>query len=390
MALDKRIREILAVVFVAALFLIGGVTLWNCRHVVKQIATGGVEDARAELEEAITDEFAVHDEWININGGFQRLLGVTIVRGASGNTYKLSNGQIMYGTKDKNMKARAKDVIEFRDELAEAGIDFMYVQYPFKIENDDAMPPGTRAYGNDNADGLVKRLRNAGVDTIDIKEHIYAEGLDWASLFFKTDHHWTPLTGLWASGKIAEHIGEKYGLDIDMSCYDPENYDTVVYKDWMLGSLGRRTGAWYVGVEDFYLLNPKFETDFDFWGKVGGDKIERSGSFWDSMYDFSKLEGKKASFNVNTFSTYTGGQYKTARWTNKLAKNDFKVLMIRDSYSDVVVPFLDMNVSEITSIDMRKYKKSVLEYAKKYNPDLVIVAYNPSAFSKKQFDFCGD
>ena len=390
MALDKRIREILAVVFVAALFLIGGVTLWNCKHVVKQIITGDVEDARSSLEEAITDKFAVHDEWININGGFQGLLGVTIIRGSNGSTFKLDNGQLIYSVGNKNMKKRAKDVVKFRDELAKAGIDFMYVQYPFKTENDEAMPPGKHAYGNEDAASLVKRLRDADVDTIDITEHIYAEGLDWASLFYKTDHHWTPLAGLWASGIIAEHIGERFGLDIDMSCYDPDNYEMVVYEDWMLGSLGRRTGAWYVGVEDFYLLNPEFETDFDFWGKVGGETIERSGSFWDSMYDFSKLEGKKASFNVNTFSTYTGGQYKTARWTNKLATNDFKVLIIRDSYSNVVVPFLDMNVAEITSIDMRKYEGSVLEYAKEYDPDLVIVAYNPSSFSKSQFDFDGE
>lgn len=388
--MGKSTRYVLAAFFVASIFVIGLFTAWGCRHTAKSIfVKHEVENVRATVEESIKDNFAWHNQWINLNGGFQRLLGVTVVRGANGDVYKLSNGQIMYTLPKKKMKTYANYVVKFRDELAKAGIPLMYVQYPFKIEGDDVMPIGTHVYGNSNADALVERLREAGVDTLDIRDSIKDEGLEWSSLFFRTDHHWKPTTGLWASGKMMEHVSEKYGLDVDMSCYDLDNYEVTTYKDWMLGSIARRTGAWYDGVEDFDLLDPKFETDFDFSGTRSGKTIERSGPFWDSMYDFSNLK-EKATFDFNTYSTYTGGQYRLAHFVNKKAKNDFRILMVRDSFSCATVPFIAMNASEVVTIDMRRYKKSVLEYAKKHDFDLVMVAYNPSAFSEKQFDFCND
>ena len=388
--MTKRTRYVLAILFIAAIFVIGLFTAWNCRSTVKDIfVKHKVENVRDRIEDSIKNNFAWHNDWINLNGGFQRLLGVTVVRGAAGDTYKLSNGQIMYTLPKKNMKSYAEKVVKFRDELEKAGIPLMYVQYPFKIEDDSVMPMGTHVYGNSNADALVKLLRENNVDTLDIRDYIKEQNLDWASLFFKTDHHWKPTTGLWASGIMMQHVADTYGLDVDMSCYDLDNYEVTTYKDWMLGSIARRTGAWYDGVEDFDLLNPKFETDFSFKGKRSGETVKRSGPFWDSMYDFTNLE-EKATFDFNTYSTYTGGQYRVAHFVNKNAKNDYRILMIRDSFSCTTTPFIAMNASEVVTIDMRRYTKSVLEYAKNHDFDLVMVAYNPSAFSKKQFDFCKD
>ena len=383
----SRLQKVLASLFLVCIFAAGLVTLWNCRlDFAEAVRSGDFEKGKKAVETAIQDNFAWHNQWINLNGGFQRVLGTTIVRGASGDVYKLSNGQIMYNLDARNMEPYAKKVVKFQDELAEAGIPFMYVQYPFKIQDDSVMPIGTHDSGNANAASLTALLREKGVDVLDVRELVENENFDWPSLFFRTDHHWLPSTGLWASGVLMRHIADEYGLDVDMSCYDMDSYDVTMYEDWLLGSMGRRTGAWYDGVDDFYLLNPKFETELNFWGKRDGGIIRRSGSFWDSVYAFENL-AEKATFDKSTYETYTGGQYKTMRFTNLKADNDFKILMIRDSFSSVTVPFMALNTAEITTMDLRKYKKSALKYAKKYQPDLVIVAYNPSQFSKNQFNF---
>ena len=51
-------------------------------------------------------------------------------------------------------------------------IDFLYVQLPFKIQNDKVMPPGAQEFGNDNADVLVGMMRNAKIPVMDIRSHI--------------------------------------------------------------------------------------------------------------------------------------------------------------------------------------------------------------------------
>ena len=62
--------------------------------------------------------------------------------------------------------------------------------------------------------------------------------------------------------------------------------------------------------------------------------------------------------------------------------------MIRESFTCALLPFIAVNADEVVTVDMRKYnKKSIPELCEEIRPDLVIVDYNPSAFSKDQFDF---
>ena len=183
-------------------------------------------------------------------------------------------------------------------------------------------------------------LREKNIDTPDLREEIKKDGLDWSSLFFKTDHHWTPQTAFWASGKIMDRIQTKYGYDVNMSYYDRENYEYTNYKNWMLGSVGRRTGTLYDGLDDISLFNPKFDTDFSFWDLEEGsdDKVEiRKGSFWDTMYVWENLE-KRADFERNTYSTYLGKDCAIARIINKKSHTGLKVLLIRESFSCALSP----------------------------------------------------
>ena len=234
---------------------------------------------------------------------------------------------------------------------------------------------------------MVALLRDKDVDLIDLREEIEKARFDWSSLFFVTDHHWKPKTGLWASGLIMKHLSEKYGYDINESYYDYDNYESHVKKDWMLGAVGRRTGAWYDGLDDIEILNPKFDTDFYFWGVSDNGEEIREGDFWHSMYLWDNLK-TRSDFVNNSYSTYIGKEYSINTITNRMAKNDLKVLIIRESFSCVLTPFISLNSKETTSIDLRRYKEqSIIDLCRETKPDVVLLPYNPSAFSMKQFEF---
>lgn len=382
-------KKILAIIFVAMIFIVGATTVWNCRHTISGIVKeSNYLHCKSELESSLDKNVFQKNQWINVNGLLHRIMCETIVRGSgdSYDVYKLSNGQIMYNLDERDMTEYAEQLDRLNKELGKIGIGLTYVQLPNKIKDDSYMPPGTKTYGNANADSLVRMLRDRAVDTIDIREEIEKAGLDWSSLFFKTDHHWLPTTGLWASGIIMDHLGDRYHYPINMDCYEYENYSSEVHEDWMLGAVGRRVGVLYDGLDDIEILNPKFKTDFDFVGVSDAGTDHRQGSFYDSMYLWDNLE-KRADFVNNSYSTYIGKEYAIATVENKLNKDGMKILLIRDSFSCAITPFISLNASSTKNIDLRRYKKSILDLCKEYKPDAVLVAYNPSAFSKKQFDF---
>ena len=55
-----------------------------------------------------------------------------------------------------------------------------------------------------------------------------------------------------------------------------------------------------------------------------------------------------------------------------------------------MLPYLSMVIKDITALDLRHYEDmTAFENISQNDYDVVIVAYNPSAFSDMQFDFDG-
>ena len=388
--MNSASKKILAGIFILMIFFVGIGTTIQAKEDLKDFdLKKDLQENKEQIESIISNDFQSKTDWVNINGGFQRALGVTVLRDPDYDVHKLSNGQIMYDLPERDMTKYAGYVEELDQALKEQGVEFLYVQIPFKIKDDSYMPPGTHANGNENADQMVALLREKGVNTLDLRDNIAEEGLDWTSLFFKTDHHWKPETAMWAADIIAKRIHDDYGYPYDPSFYDPDNYDKKVYENWMLGSIGRRTGVWYDGLDDLTIFDPKFKTDLTFWGKnkKGDDIDKREGTFHDSMYDWENLQ-KRADFERNTYSTYLGKDYAIAEITNHLSDSGLNILLIRESFSCALTPFLCLGADKITAIDLRRYNEmSVPELCEEKDIDLVIQDYNPSAFSKNQFDF---
>ena len=390
--MNSNCRKVLTCVVLLIIFVIGIGTTYNCRDTISDIVkTNNYLHCKSEVESALNKKIQWRYQWINVNGLFQRCLGTTIVRGngteSDYNVYKLSNGQIMYSLHEQDMTQYAEIVSKLDKALSERGRGLLYVQLPNKIKDNSYMPPGAKTSGNLNADQLIPMLRERNVDLIDLREEIEKAGFDWSSLFFKTDHHWTPKTGLWASGLIMNHISDKYGYEINEEYNEYDNYKSHVKENWMLGAVGRRTGAWYDGLDDIEILEPKFDTSLSLHGLCSEGVIDQEGDFWHAIYYWDQLK-KRSDFERNAYSTYIGHEFRICTIKNRMPVNDLKVLVIRESFSCVLTPFISLNSEECVAIDLRRYKEqSVVELCDEIKPDVVIIAYNPSAFSTEQFDF---
>ncbi len=90
---------------------------------------------------------------------------------------------------------------------------------------------------------------------------------------------------------------------------------------------------------------------------------------------YRKLE-KIDYYNNNTYASYLYGDFPITIIKNNLNQSGKKILILKDSFSLTMVPFLVDGASEIHLIDLRHYKDSVKEYVKQNQPDMVIMMLN--------------
>lgn len=181
-----------------------------------------IRDIIVGCENGMNTEYVLENQCINLYGEFQKLLGKRVINDVdiSKDVIKLDNGYLsFYGHKKLDISGIVKNTVEFDEFLKEENVPLLYVQAPFKISKyDNKSPEGIKDYNNEKADDYLEKISKAGIDTLDLRESIKQDRIEHYSMFFKTDHHWTPKAGLWAFGKISKKLNEDYGFDIDKNC----------------------------------------------------------------------------------------------------------------------------------------------------------------------------
>lgn len=339
----------------------------------------------AQAESNFNEFLPFGEELVTLNGGVERLLG----RREVNQRYRLDNGQLTYVIPELDMRAIARNTADFSRELDKRGIPFLYCNLLFKVdEQDKQLPPGVEDFSNENADRFLALLREQGVNCLDLREREKAEGLDHYSLFFPTDHHWTPETGLWASGETAEALARlDPAFAADPALFRLENYDCLTLEKIYLGSHGRRVGSWYAGLDDLDLLKPKFETRLRF--SVPELDLVREGSFADTVLFPEKLDVRDR-MRSSAYDVYTGGEYGLVRLENLLGGNGKRLLVLQDSFGLVVIPFFSLGYERVDYLDLRLWGEGLLDYIDETRPDAVLVLYNPGALEDNNtimFDF---
>lgn len=383
-------NKIVAIIFVICILVMGGKTALNSgSSLVSDIRDASYNEVPAAVEANLSDHIAMRYRWINLNGMFQKIINKRVVENTEKDVYRASNGMLIgYNDfiSDTKIAEYGDGISNLRDSI-NGSCPLVYIQLPYKEKPGDSItPPGVNNYANSNADRLLDELRKDRIATLDLRQEILDSDLDWYSLFFNTDHHWKPSTALWAAGRINRYLSENQGWNYSSRHYDIGNYNVKTYKDWFLGAQGKRIGNLYSGVDDFDVITPKFDTDYTFTASSRKGTIERKGDFSQALLYKKNL--RKDYFDISTYYTYIGGDFKTSHIVGKYAYNNRKILMIGDSYMCTLLPFLSMTASDITTVDPRHFNPSrIPELINSSDFDIVMIAYNPTMFQDSVFKF---
>lgn len=306
--------------------------------------------------------------------------------------YRLQDGYLTYSYKKLDMAEHIGAVAEFAQLVSQQGGRLLYVQSPGKTN-----PFGDREldgldYANYNTDMLLQGLQARGVDVFDLRQDMYRDmgNEGWHKAFFRTDHHWLPSTALWAAEKLAARLHADYDVDVDFGHFSEADYDVVNYENYFLGSQGKKVTLAKTTAEDIALYYPKFSTDVRL--EIPSLGIDTRGDFT-IMYDMEMVK-KRDFYGGHPYAAYGYGdmpEIKVHNFTNEYLR-DKKILIIKDSMVDTVLPFLSMGLKDITLLDIRHFNGSVRRYVEDCKPDIVIVMYKLSCEPivwnhKDKFDF---
>ena len=339
----------------------------------------------SEAESAVNSDLDRDNLFIQLYGGVQRLSGRRVIQDmVAGNTVaKLSTGALNFvnlgtaGQVDQEaVGRRAQATAELAAKLEVRGIPYLYIAAPQKIQRGaELLPRGLEESGNATCDAYLAELDRLGVDYLDLRPVFESNGI-YSNWFFRTDHHWKPEAAFFAWQYLSGELDLRYGYETPSILTNPNNWSTRVLDDFFLGSQGKRVGSLYAGVDDFTIYTPKFDTNLTYTNSDGS--FDRSGPFAQSVC-FPERAEERDWFNGNPYTYYSGGDYAMATMVNHNNPKGPKVVLLRESFSCALAPFLALSCSELTTIDLRYFSGDLMDTIRELEPDLVLTLYTASS-----------
>lgn len=276
---------------------------------------------------------------------------------------------------DFDIGAAEEKVLQLRDVCQKSSAQFLYVSYPSKA----SYQPSFAQYGLEGNNYAMRKeflagLEQAEVPVLNVGDLMQQDGFSIKEMFYKTDHHWKAPMGLYAANAIVGYLNESFGYSLNQQALQEDQFHYTTYPDLWLGETGRSCSETWVGtLDDFVEIQPKYDTSFVI-GTYGTDE-KREGDF--SLFIDDSGYGKtKDLYTYSAHYSYQGDEFLTAIHNNNAPEK--KILLVKDSFSIVVIPFLALTTSDLVVWDARSAPEnnaSLYDFIQNNDFDLVMMAY---------------
>lgn len=309
-------------------------------------------DYTSKFETYTTDQFTFRDEWITLKAASELALG----KQENNDVHLCENGTLIEGFKrpessvlDSNMSALNTLVGNTDAKVYFALIpdksDLYSSLLPKNVPNDSEKEVIDYCYGQSNA------------TNVDMYSALSAHKDEY--IFYRTDHHWTSLGAYYGLSALAESMG--------LPCPALDSYtDRHVVSEEFYGTTLSSSGFSWVDPDTMEIFVNAPES-LKVTSYPQGSPVEGK------LYDFSFLEKK------DKYSMFMGGN--CPMHVIETGNEDKpSLLILRDSYTDSLIPFLLDDFSEIHVLDLRYYHASLKAYIEQNDFDNVLVCYSVSNF----------
>ena len=316
-------------------------------------------DFMSDYETYVTDQFPGRDGWTAAKAYAEKLVG----KQENNGVYFCADSTLISrfdAPDEKRVANNAKYVAQFAEK---AGVPVTFGLIPTQAYVwADKLPQGAPNYDQRT---VYADVAGALPDTITLVDSLWTALPDHKDegIFYRTDHHWTSL-GAYYGYTVMEALG------LGDEVLPLSTYQKTTVSDEFYGTVFSSSGVRWVEPDEMDVYVPEegitvTSRTYDASGKITEEPRQ--------LYDESFLEKK------DKYSMFLGGQQALGIVKTGNADKP-KLLIIRDSYSDSLVPFLTPHFSEIHLIDPRYYKLSASQYIADNGIDQALVLYSVPNF----------
>lgn len=320
-----------------------------------KLSTSRVVDGRftSNYEKYVSDQFPLRDFWIGIKSRAEKALGKKENNGVylGKDNYLLEKFE---KPTEKNFETKTNEINSIAN-ISDIDKYFMLVPNSVKIL-EDKLP----SYAP-NGDQLIymNRVRDS-IDNriifVNVYEELYSNKNEY--IYYKTDHHWTTKGAYLAYQRLMNDMGiiphgEKY-------------FNIEKATDSFYGSLYSKSGIRNIKPDTIELYIPKKDEDL---------KVEYidEGKVLNSVYNMESLKKK------DKYTVFLGGNQPLIKISSNAGKGK-KLLLLKDSYANSLIPFLTGHFTEIYVVDPRYYDKDIKLLIEEENIDNLLILYNIKTF----------
>ena len=305
-------------------------------------------------EEYASDQIVGRDFWVALKAWCERLSG------------KQENTGVYFGKEDtllNRVNTPTQEELQKRLNFVDTLVGNVSVPvYLGLIPSSSAVWSDRLPAGAPTADelSLIDELYfNTGASTLDMAGALLEHKDE--DLYYRTDHHWTSLGAYYGANVLFETMGLE---PLNLSDYEKTTVTTEFY-----GTTFSTSGVRWVAPDSIDTYIPADGVKVTSW--FTGSPEEGS------LYVDSYLNQK------DKYSYFLGGNQSLCVIETEHTDAP-KVLVIRDSYSDSLAPFLTERFSEIHLFDPRYNLTSVKDYVAQNDIDSVVVLYSFQNFTTDQ------
>lgn len=322
---------------------------------VENIASG---EFGSEFESYFADHFPSRNFWVGFNAYYNLEIGNN---GASG-VYKCDNGYLINKpvSTDNKVEKNTNAIVKFKDNV-DVPITVMFAPSTGYIA-DDVLPTVHDEYNDDTYfESASKTFENNGIAFVDLRETFKEAYNNGSQLYYKTDHHWTTEGAYTAYAQLCKNLATE---PVAKESLNVEKYDDFY------GTTYSTSGFWLTDPDTVEVWNNPENTDNIKVTITEGTEVNE----YDSMYFYDHIE------EDDKYPVFIDGNHALTEITNSNAKGG-TLLMIKDSFSHSIAPFLAENYSKVILVDMRYYKQSVSDIVAQENPEQILVMYGIDNFA---------
>ena len=321
---------------------------------VEKISSG---DFGKEFETFFADHFPARNLWVGVNAYAALYEGNNGAKGI----YNCKYGYLINKpvSDDNGIRKNIDAVVDFKNLDAVKNIPMSVMLAPSTgYVCDDVLPFIHDEYKDDEYfTDITNTLSQNGISFVDLRDTFKAAYKEGSQLYYRTDHHWTTRGAYTAYSRYCNSLGI---IPPQESVFSIEHYPGFY------GTTYSSSGFWLTPPDEIEVWNNKANTADNIHVKITEGTETKE---YDSMFFYDHLN------EDDKYPVFIDGNHAYTEITNTRAQKG-TLIVIKDSFSHSMAPFLAETYKKVILIDMRYFKmENVSAVVQRENPEQLLVLY---------------